>query len=260
MPTVRASWVVALGFAALTSGGAAAQNPDAWVTIIAPSEWRAEPLVRLMASVGESVRIEGQAFHPDSIVSVSVNGRNATISRDNIGVVTFTFDLQMAAGVREVRIVARSVRDSIPRQFPVVLESGGAGEVPPFFPTVLVPGMGQFQTGRGGLGAVVLGASLGAAAAGVLITQKEVLCATRTSSCEESAVLASSSSRPYLIPGLVAAVAISAVGAWQAGKSAPSSGASGAADSPSRLADLLEHAGVGVRSSGVELSWQLRRF
>jgi hypothetical protein len=263
MRTFRAPLVVGCGFAALLASEAAAQAPDRdrWVEILLPVEWRGEPPASVTSLVGGSVRIEGQAVHPDSIVSVSVNGRNAAIRRDNIGVVTFTFDLRTDVGTREVRVVARTARDSIVELFPVALDEV-TQPLPPFFPTVLLPGSGQFKTGRSGLGVAVLGASLGAAAAGVLITQKEVVCATRTSSCEGSAVLDdSSSSRPYLIPGLVAAVAISAVGAWQAGKS-PAAGdaVTGATRPPNRLAEVLQRAAVGVGDSRVELRLQLRRF
>jgi hypothetical protein len=238
-----------------------------------PSEWVSQQAVTL--PVGQQLRIRGQAYHPQGIVAVSVNGASAEIQRDaGSGVVSFTYFLVVDESARAVRVVANAASDTLPAQVfnvnvqlperpepPVANPSPtpAANQVPGFVPSFILPGSGQFRTGRSGVGILVLGASAGVAAAGILTTQKEVFCATRTSTCQDSQVLSSKTSRPYLVPAIVAAAALSAVGAWEARKSARAlGGGSGAMEPASRLA-LFPRVSSG-RAGAVELEWQLVPF
>jgi hypothetical protein len=263
---------------ALLVSQASAQS-DRWVVVREPGEWlRRQPI---SWQAGQQLRIQGQAFHPDTVVSVSVNGSAAEIQRDATDgrLVNFTHFLRVEESA-DVRIVARTARDSVSETFTVnvVIETpppqpqptaGGGVPAPPpeatavpgFVPSFLIPGSGQLRTGRAPLGLVVLGAAGGVAAAGVLTTKKEIQCATRTTTCTGSAILSSTTSRPYLIPAIVAAAAISAVGAWEARKSAMANPAgTGASLPPSRFARLVRPSVTGDVSGAVGLEWQLLRF
>lgn len=82
----------------------------------------------------------------------------------------------------------------------------------------VVPGMGQYYTGRGITGTIVLAAAGGALAAGFLVKTVTVRCIQRNpdGSCPPNQIQGETSERPYLIPALGAAGAITLVGAIEA--------------------------------------------
>lgn len=83
---------------------------------------------------------------------------------------------------------------------------------------VVVPGMGHFYIGRPGTGALYLIGAAGAAAAGVLVTETEIVCRLGdvTEGCPPEFVVEERTERPFLVPGLGAAGAITLVGAIHA--------------------------------------------
>jgi len=85
---------------------------------------------------------------------------------------------------------------------------------------VLFPGMGQYYTGRNRTGTIVLGAAIGAVAAGLAYKKVTVRCLNAvagSSDCPPSDVVDESTERPLLGPALGVAAAVtvgSAVEAW----------------------------------------------
>jgi hypothetical protein len=275
MRSVCVSLILSLMSAGLAATPGFAQA-DPWLIVSEPGEWGRREAITWQA--GQRLRIRGQAFHPAGIVSVSVDGGAADLERDAAnGIVTFTYFLLVDESAREVRIVARTARDSIPAQTfsinvrgaipapspmagPVVEPPPPVRAVPGFVPSTLIPGSGQLRTGRAGVGILVLGASAGVAAAGILSTEEEIACATRTTTCAAEDVLSRTTSRPYLIPGIVGAVAISAIGAWEARKTARAGfDAGGDARLPVGWLGFLPQI-VHGRARALELHWQLARF
>jgi tetratricopeptide (TPR) repeat protein len=96
----------------------------------------------------------------------------------------------------------------------------------------VVPGLGQFSSGRSAAGLAVLSAVAGAVAAGFLVREADVRCLTAPdpgASCPPEQVVSRTVTKPYLTHALVAAGAVTALAAleaWIRGPaSAPSSGA-----------------------------------
>jgi tetratricopeptide (TPR) repeat protein len=84
---------------------------------------------------------------------------------------------------------------------------------------LLLPGMGQFYTGRAVGGITVLALAGGAAAAGLLVERVTVRCIGSVPSggtCPPERVIGETSDRPYLVYGLVAAGAVTFLGALEA--------------------------------------------
>ena len=84
---------------------------------------------------------------------------------------------------------------------------------------VVFPGMGQYYSGRGLTGTVVLAAAGAAVATGVLFTEVTVRCLNPVpggGDCPPDEVVEETTSRPYLIPALGAAAAVTLVGAIEA--------------------------------------------
>ena len=83
---------------------------------------------------------------------------------------------------------------------------------------MVLPGAGEFYAGRPVHGALILAAAGGAAAAGYLITRVDVECRSVpvNGTCPGEDVLREDRSRPYLAPGLVAAGALTLLGAIDA--------------------------------------------
>jgi tetratricopeptide (TPR) repeat protein len=84
---------------------------------------------------------------------------------------------------------------------------------------VLVPGMGQFYSGRALGGLTVFSLVGGAAAAGYFVKDVQVKCLSEPGpdgSCPEGQVLGEEVDRPYLVAGLGAAAAIGVIGAIEA--------------------------------------------
>jgi hypothetical protein len=83
----------------------------------------------------------------------------------------------------------------------------------------VVPGMGQYYTGRGMMGTIVLSAVAGAVAAGFLVKDVTIRCINTPpegSDCPPGQVLDETTDRPYLTPALGAAGVVTLVGAIEA--------------------------------------------
>jgi len=83
----------------------------------------------------------------------------------------------------------------------------------------IMPGMGQYYTGRGVSGTVVLGAVVGAVAAGILVKKVTVRCLNTPPSgadCPPNEVVDESTERPFLKPAMGVAAGITLVGAVEA--------------------------------------------
>jgi tetratricopeptide (TPR) repeat protein len=81
------------------------------------------------------------------------------------------------------------------------------------------PGMGQYYSGRGLGGTVVLAAAAAAVTTGILFKEITVRCLTSASpggSCPPDQIVDESTSRPYLVPALGAAAAVTVIGAIEA--------------------------------------------
>jgi tetratricopeptide (TPR) repeat protein len=93
--------------------------------------------------------------------------------------------------------------------------SGGAA----FGVGLLIPGMGQFYSGRALGGVSVLSLAAGALAAGFLVEEVQVRCVGTTPSggeCPPDRIISEETNKPYLIPGLAAYGVITLLGAIEA--------------------------------------------
>lgn len=82
----------------------------------------------------------------------------------------------------------------------------------------IVPGMGQYYSGRVMTGTVVLSLAAGALAAGMLVKEVTVRCLNPGAGgdCAPGDVVGESTSRPYLVPAIGAAAAVTVIGAVEA--------------------------------------------
>jgi tetratricopeptide (TPR) repeat protein len=119
---------------------------------------------------------------------------------------------------------------------------------------LLIPGMGQFYSGRPGLGFLVLSTAGAAATVGLLHRKVEVDCLQEPADgvCPPQQILDERVSRPLLVPGLAAAAAITVVGAIYAFRGARGSNVPG-----SSRAGGLELALPDVGSGGMTPSLKL---
>jgi tetratricopeptide (TPR) repeat protein len=101
---------------------------------------------------------------------------------------------------------------SVPRPTPSYSPSSA------FATGLLVPGLGHFTTGRPTTGLVFLGAAATAVTAGVLLHRVHVDCLAPpvNGACPPGQVLRERTERPYLVPALGAAAAVSLLGALDA--------------------------------------------
>ncbi len=84
---------------------------------------------------------------------------------------------------------------------------------------VLIPGMGQFYSGRAFGGFTVLALAGGAAAAGILIEKIETRCVGAPppgGECPSDRIISKLTTKPYQTPGLIAAGAVTLIGAIEA--------------------------------------------
>lgn len=84
---------------------------------------------------------------------------------------------------------------------------------------LIMPGLGQFYSGRTFGGITVMALAGGAAAAGLLVKKVTVRCVGNPPSggdCPSERLIGESTDHPYLIPGLAAAGAVSFIGAVEA--------------------------------------------
>jgi len=130
---------------------------------------------------------------------------------------------------------------------------------------VLVPGMGQFYTGRPIGGLMVLSVAGGAVAAGYLFSKVDVRCLTSVPSgqpCPRDQVVSRRTERPYMLYGVGAAAAVGVIGAIEAFLDARGRGnVPRPAFSPSvARGPTLEGPSVTTRTGRVELSVLRLRF
>lgn len=115
---------------------------------------------------------------------------------------------------------------------------------------LLLPGMGQFYTGRAMGGFTVLALAAGAAAAGFLVEEVTVQCVGSVPSggtCPPERFIGETSEKPYLVYGLAAAGAVTVLGALEAYFKTRGSSA-GAASRPEPTSGMV--AAEGEASSG----------
>jgi len=83
----------------------------------------------------------------------------------------------------------------------------------------IVPGMGQYYSGRGITGTIVLGAVAGAIAAGVMVKKVTVRCYNIPPAgvdCPPNEIQGEDTERPYLVPAIGVAAGLTIVGALEA--------------------------------------------
>ena len=81
----------------------------------------------------------------------------------------------------------------------------------------IVPGMGQYYSGRGITGTIVLGAVAGAIAAGVMVKKVTVRCLDpQNGVCPPGQAVDETTEHPYLVPAIGVAAGITVVGALEA--------------------------------------------
>jgi tetratricopeptide (TPR) repeat protein len=129
---------------------------------------------------------------------------------------------------------------------------------------LLIPGLGQFTTGRWTAGGVVFGSAAVALAVGIGVRRVEVACATpvENGSCPADQVLHRRATRPYQTAGVATAVAIGVLGALDAYRGAQRSSAAADIDarvSRERGASIAPPAAVPT-STGVRLDLIRLRF
>lgn len=132
---------------------------------------------------------------------------------------------------------------------------------------LVVPGLGEFYTGRGLRGFLVLGASAGAVAFGYLTENIAVDCRTIpvNNTCPPEDILGERSERPYLAPSIGVAAGLALIGAIDAFVGARRANARLAAErsgAPARTESglRLEQPGLTVGRGGVGLSLLRVRF
>lgn len=147
------------------------------------------------------------------------------------------------------------------------LQASGAGPSPAAALTLglLVPGMGQFSSGRPVAGLAVLALAAGAAAAGWLIEDVQVRCLTTVpsdGSCPDEFVQGTTTDRPYLVAGLAAGGAIMLAGAVEAWIHARGRGRSERAGLASLDLGVARVSAFAVVSRGgsVDIDWVRLRF
>jgi hypothetical protein len=229
---------------------AAAQEP--WITINQPRQWSANELYTVPA--GTRVRLIGQAYHPQGIQSVTVAGQQATLRRLETGIVDFEATVTATRGTSVIRVNVQSLGGSaFPKDLRLAVSPEAGAALPTVAPqapsskiyspggaavrSLLVPGLGQFYTGKPVLGVVFLAAT--GAAIGVALGSKEItgLCMSPLSGgdCPSDQIWSQSTSRPLLVPGLAGAGAIAIIAALEARSAAKkknAQGTGGGDDSP----------------------------
>jgi hypothetical protein len=83
---------------------------------------------------------------------------------------------------------------------------------------LLFPGLGEFKTQRNGRGALVLAGAAAALAAGFLVESTTESCVIRpiSGSCPSEYLIGVESSKPFLVPGIAIAAAVTVLGAIDA--------------------------------------------
>jgi tetratricopeptide (TPR) repeat protein len=166
--------------------------------------------------------------------------------------------LELSPGAPDAVVVSQRLGQL---QAPVSLPSPGAA----LGLGLIVPGMGQFYSGRALAGFSVLALAGGAAAAALLIEEVQVRCLDSVppgEDCPPGRVQSETSDQPYLVPGLAAAGAITLLGAveaWMKARGRRRSERVGLVTidlGETRLSALT----LGARGRSLELHWVGLRF
>jgi hypothetical protein len=251
--TIFAAGLLALAVLAAVPGSGSGQSLGT-IYILEPLEWRDNKIV--VRQPGRPILVSGLADHPSGVLRVLINGEEATLRPDPEDPRIFRFEkvLTVTEAGREVTItivprsaeqfsrkfgidtgtpvrqdsaIARPVSTNPPVTSPTTNPpSSGVGRL--YNPTavavrsLLVPGLGQFQTRRPALGAAFALGAGGALAAGLMSQRVTVECLVRTTdgSCPAGQSRDELTERPMLLPGLAAFVALGVISAFEASSAA----------------------------------------
>jgi hypothetical protein len=203
-----------------------AQEPAAYLSVFEPIEW-ATDAGTVTVRAGTLMRVRGLAFHPGGIREITIAGEPATREQDPSGATTFTGYVSAAGGLREVEVVLEPVTGERMRKVFAITVEGGAPIPGPadreraaaaptrrYSPAgalvggLVIPGFGQFYTGRPARGLIhLLGAGAAVGASFVLSEPGRLEC-NEFDECRE--VEARRDLTPF---GIAAAGAISVLGA-----------------------------------------------
>ncbi|MEN8375214.1 MAG: tetratricopeptide repeat protein [Gemmatimonadota bacterium] len=148
---------------------------------------------------------------------------------------------------------------------PVVQPSSPAVQRTGFAANAVFPGLGQFRSGRYGVGVLALAAAAGAVALGVMSERQTVSCIVLPvgGECPAGQVVGTATERPYLAAGIGAAALVSVLGALEQHLWSSGAGAGG----PRLGLSVETEAGrielgpaIGAGGEGVDLSFVRMRF
>ena len=237
--SLRALLQDALALAALSlasllgSVGALGAQSTGWIVVSEPSEWSDDRT--LTVASGTRVRVLGQAFHGTGIQAITVGSEAMQVRPAAGGVVDFEGYLTISPGMTDVAIEARPASgDPVLRTFTVVATGAGpagggeraAAPAPAavYSPSgamvrsLFLPGLGQMYTRRPVLGAVFIGAAVGAAGLGLFSTETTVRCLAPLTdgTCPSGAEHSREEKKPYMAAGLGGVAAVAVVAAIEA--------------------------------------------
>jgi tetratricopeptide (TPR) repeat protein len=127
---------------------------------------------------------------------------------------------------------------------------------------LLIPGMGQFYSGRALGGLSVLSLAAGALAAGFLVEEVQVRCVGATPSggdCPPDRIISQETSKPYMIPSLAVYGAVTILGAIEAYFRIPEGDTSGAGEVIGMELGSARLSGPSITASGTRLNLNLVR-
>jgi hypothetical protein len=203
---------------------------------------------------GEAIGLNGQVLEDWPISFQVSDPRILSVRQDGtaIGLVPGRVNVIAVSGAE----MSASVMVEVTRRAAETSAGSGAAWL-----GLLIPGAGQFATGRGGAGTLVVAAVAGSAAAGYLITQERQLCAAPPGPdgrCPAASVLESVVERPYEMVGVGVAAGISLIAAIIAiSGSAETGSGTRALAQWERLADSEQRVSVSPSSDG-GLAWRVR--
>lgn len=206
-------------------GGPVMDPTQPFVMILEPASWAATAPQPIAIEPGGSIRLQGLAHAPSGVNRLEINGESIRLSKDPAGGVRFSTVMTVAPGTSAVDVVLYPEQGQPYRKMlPLTVTGAGATSTStvtarPYSPGAvamsgLVPGMAQFRTGNPALGAIILGGAGAAAAAGIMSSRTVVRCGADAETCPPSAILGEETERPLLVPGIAAAVGITALGAF----------------------------------------------
>ncbi len=212
-------------------GGPVMDPTQPFVMILEPGAWVADTPQPLSMQPGGSIRVQGLAHAPSGVERLEVNGTPITLSSDPAGGARFSTVVTVRPGMEAIEVVlypesGDAYRKTLPLNV-AAASPAASGRVTraAYNPgsvamSGIIPGMAQFRTGNPVLGTVVLGGAGAALAAGLLSTRTVVRCGADADPCPSGSILSEETERPLLVPGMAAAVGITALGAFLGYRSA----------------------------------------